>query len=123
MSALQKRHHVKGPRINAKLENIDSWLTLAQQSGWSVSGLAELCGVSTDTLRRHFVSMAGMSPRLWLAQERQKQAMALLQEGSSVKETAAYLGYRQQTNFTRKFKRYWSLRPSDQKEHSQHSSL
>jgi AraC-like DNA-binding protein len=98
--------------MNRKLQCIQIWPELARQSNWSVTALAKLCEVSSDTLRRHFLANSGKSPRHWLVEERQWQAIELLRDGSSIKETAARLGYNQQTNFTRKFKKHWGVCPS-----------
>ena len=53
----------------------------------------------------------GKSPKSWLGEQRQLQAIKLLRNGSSVKETAAVLGYKQATNFTRRFKHHWGNCP------------
>jgi AraC-like DNA-binding protein len=52
------------------------------------------------------------TPGEWLAEQRQHQAIELLRDGSSIKETASSLGYKQQTNFTRRFKEFWGACPS-----------
>jgi AraC-like DNA-binding protein len=97
---------------NSRLDRIKNWAELARQANWSVSALANLCGVSRDTLRLHFQKHMGESPGVWLAEQRQHQAIELLRDGSSIKETASSLGYKQQTNFTRKFKQFWGTCPS-----------
>jgi len=63
-------------------------------------------------LRRHFLKRMGKLPGVWLAGQRQHHAVELLRGGFSIKETAACLGYKQQTNFTRKFKEYWGTCPT-----------
>jgi len=85
---------------------------LAEQTRWCAAALAKNCGVSVRTLERHFHKQMGKSPKTWLAEQRQQQAIELLRNGSSVKETAAVLGYKQATNFTRKFKHHWGIVPS-----------
>lgn len=98
--------------MNFKLNQVKELSELAKQANWSAAAMARLCGVSTETLRRHFLAKTGKSTRQWLAEERQRKAAALLRDGSSIKETAVCLGYKQQTNFTRKFKEYWGACPS-----------
>jgi AraC-like DNA-binding protein len=85
---------------------------MAQQANWCVAALAKKCVVSRETLRQHFIKHMGKSPRTWLTEQQQRQAIKLLHDGSSIKETASCLGYKQQTNFTRKFKEYWGICPS-----------
>ena len=97
---------------NSRLKRIQNWPELAQQANWSVAALAKLCGVSANTLRRYFLHQARKAPGAWLAEQRQHQAVELLRDGSSIKETASCLGYKQQTNFTRKFKEFWGVCPS-----------
>jgi transcriptional regulator GlxA family with amidase domain len=89
--------------MNSKLNHIQNWAEAAEQTKWSVSALAEKCGVSVRTLERHFLCHIGQSPKAWLAEQRLHQAMELLREGSSVKETASTLGYKHANNFSRKF--------------------
>lgn len=98
--------------MNAKLNNGHDWPTLARQANWSVTGLAKLCGVSSSGLRRHFLTHERRTPKHWMDEERLRQAIALLNDSSSIKETAIMLGYEQQTNFTRKFKAFWGVCPS-----------
>jgi len=98
--------------MNSKLNHIKNWPELARQANWSAGALAKLCGVSTNTLRRHFLQQMRKTPGVWLAEQRQHQAIELLRDGSSIKEVAACLGYKQQTNFTRKFKEFWGACPS-----------
>jgi AraC-like DNA-binding protein len=98
--------------MNLKLNHIKNWSELARQAEWSVTKLAKLCGVSPDTLRRFFLKQKGETTKALLAEQRQHQAIELLRDGSSIKEIASCLGYKQQTNFTRKFKEFWGECPS-----------
>jgi len=98
--------------MSYKLEQIKNWPELAIQAKWSVASLAKLCGVSGDTLCRHFRKHMGKTTIAWMAEQRQHQAITLIHDGTSIKETASCLGYKQQTNFTRKFKEYWGVCPS-----------
>lgn len=97
--------------MNTRLAKIQNWPALAREAQWSVCRLAKQCAVSPATLRRHFLFMAGKSPHRWLAEERQREAWALLLDGFTIKETAVCLGYGQQTNFTRSFKEHWGICP------------
>jgi AraC-like DNA-binding protein len=98
--------------MNTKLKHVQNWPELAKRANWSASVLAKQCGVSERTLRRHFLKQMGECPREWLAGQRQDKAIELLRDGSSVKEAAAGSGYKQQTNFTRKFKSEWGACPT-----------
>jgi AraC-like DNA-binding protein len=98
--------------MSGRLKQIQDWPERARQAKYSAAALAKQCGVSRDTLRRHFLEHFGQNPQDWLAERRQQQAMKLLYVGSTVKETAASLGYQQQTNFTRQFKGCWGVCPT-----------
>ncbi len=100
--------------MNTKINYIQDWLPLVRQANWSVNELANICNVSTRTLERHFVTTLGKTPKMWMCEQRQKYAIELLRNGTSVKETALRLGYRQPTNFTRKYKQHWGCCPKDQ---------
>lgn len=98
--------------MSTKLKHIENWPELAQRAGWSSVELAKMCSVSRDTLRRYFVRHMGKATKAWLNERRQQSALQLLREGHSVKETASCLGYKQQTNFTRTFRHFWGVCPS-----------
>ena len=108
--------------MSSRLNQIQNWPELAKQAKWSASVLANLCGVSERTLRRHFVKEMGRRPKEWLAELQQRHAQELLFDGSSIKEISAFLGYKQQTNFTRKYKRQWGICPSAKQTNASNSS-
>jgi AraC-like DNA-binding protein len=97
-----------------KLKHIQNWLELARQAKWSASALAKQCGVSVRTLHRHFLQHTGKNTRIWLDEQRQRNAHELLCDGSSIKETADCLGYKSPSNFARHYKHQTGLRPSQQ---------
>src|SRR5947208_3017609 len=99
--------------MNNRLRYIHNWKELAAKADWSASMLANGCGVSLRTLQRYFGKEMGKSPKVWLAEQRQYQAMELLRKGHSVKELADRLGYEHPTHFSRDFKRYWGCTPTD----------
>lgn len=89
----------------SRLGQIRNWPELAPQANWSVTTLAKHCGISARTLRRYFQKHLGISPKAWLAGQRQKLAKELLRSGSLVKETALQLGYQHPETFSREFKK------------------
>jgi transcriptional regulator GlxA family with amidase domain len=100
--------------MNTKLKDIKNWPELAQQAKWSAADLAKHCNVSVRTLHRHFLKHQGKNPKTWLAEQRQLNARELLCGGSSVKEVAVCLGYKQPENFTRHYKSQTGICPSVQ---------
>ena len=100
--------------MNTKLNQIENWTELAQKANWSAASMAEQCGVSVRTLHRHFRETLGKNPKAWLTEQRWHAAVELLRDGSSIKEAAARLGYKQPHNFTRQYKAQWGICPSHQ---------
>jgi len=54
----------------------------------------------------------GECPHQWLFEERMQEAIELLRDGSSVKETGTALGYEYATHFSRDFKSRWGHPPN-----------
>jgi AraC family chitin signaling transcriptional activator len=100
--------------MNTRLHHTQNWVEHAREANWSAVALAKKCGVSVRTLHRYFLRKTGKNTKNWLAEQRQRHALELLCEGSSIKETAFRLGYKQPTNFTRKYKNHWGICPSMQ---------
>ena len=102
-------------RVNKSgLKRIENWPELAKEARWSAASLAKNCRVSIRTLHRFFLKNMGVSTKAWLAEQRQHNAFHLLGSGSSIKEAAFFLGYKQSSNFTRKYKKHWGICPSRQ---------
>jgi AraC-like DNA-binding protein len=100
--------------MNLKLDQIKNWPELAREAKWSASALAVKCGVSGETVRQHFRKKFGKSPKPWLAAQRQHEAIEILRNATSIKETAECLGYKQPSNFSRQFKGIFGFCPSQQ---------
>lgn len=98
---------------NSRLNQTQNWLDLATEASWSVANLAKRSGVSVRALERYFLENTGKPPKVWLTEQRQKKALALLRDSFSVKETAIRLGYRYTNNFSRDFKMHWGCCPSE----------
>jgi transcriptional regulator GlxA family with amidase domain len=97
-----------------KLDNSQDWLESARQANWSVTRMSRLYGVSSRTLERYFLENTGQTPKTWLSEQRQWQAGEILQENNvSVKEVAIRLGYKHAHHFSREFKKYWGICPTD----------
>ena len=98
--------------MNTKLNYIQNWPELAEEANWSGRTLARNCGISLRTLQRHFLEKMRKTPKVWLDEQRHRQAVKLLQDGSSIKETAAHLGYKHAHHFSRNFKKHFGFPPT-----------
>jgi AraC-like DNA-binding protein len=96
----------------SRLHTIRDWLTLARKGGFRATYLARDCGVSLRQLERFFLTKAKMTPEHWLNSLRQREAIALIIQGRSIKEVAFDLGYKQTSHFSREFKRAHGIAPS-----------
>ena len=91
--------------MNKELDLIKWGPELARDVYWSVRILAKKCGVSVRILELYFHKTRGITPKAWLSEHRQKQALELLALGISVKEAALELGYKHAHHFSRTIKR------------------
>jgi AraC-like DNA-binding protein len=98
--------------MNKQLHQIRNWPELAPAAGYRSKTLAGLCKVSVRQLERFFVGKFNKSPHCWLREARLGRAVELLRDGSSVKETAALLGYKAVAHFTRDFKKWSGMSPA-----------
>lgn len=81
---------------------------------WRVSELAELLGVSEDTLRREFLRATGLLPKAYIEQLKLRQASEMLTAtGMTVSEVALHFGYRDCYHFSRRFKFVFGVSPSN----------
>lgn len=89
------------------------WLKRAHAARYCVGTLAKRCGVSTSTLGRHIRATTGQTPHDWVRKLRMARALELLTDGTSVKETAAELGYKSPYHFARDFRDNRGYPPSE----------
>ncbi len=76
--------------------------------------LAQLCGMSTDYFRKTFEKMYGISPMKYLHNFRIKKAKAILQSDYvSIGQIAESVGYSNIYHFSKMFKQYTGMSPSE----------
>jgi len=102
----------KGTGMSRQLTQITNWPKRAAEARWCCAALAKDCHVSLTTLERHFQETMRQCPRAWLNEERQRRACELLTDGSTVKEVANLLGYKNQHHFSFAFKKHQGFAPS-----------
>ena len=98
--------------MSQRLKTVQEWEPLAQQAQYRAHELAFLCQVSLRTLQRHFRVQYGLTVSGWLREVRLRKAYGGLIQGSTVKEIAFDLGYKQLSHFSRDFKSYFGVSPS-----------
>jgi AraC family transcriptional regulator, exoenzyme S synthesis regulatory protein ExsA len=79
----------------------------------SLEELAFLCNISLSGFKRHFTRIYGTSPSRWLLQRRMEIARELLQYYNE-KPSDVYhkVGYENHSSFTKSFKQYFGITPS-----------
>ena len=99
--------------MSSRLDRITDWPKLAQEARYSAMSLAKNCGVSVRQLERYIEKVMRKPPHPWLNYMRQHKALEHLRDGCTVKETAVRLGYKNQANFSREFKKVFGFPPSE----------
>ncbi len=81
------------------------------QSQVSIADLAQAAGVSGTQVIRAFSAATGMPPHSYLVSLRVERAKALLRAGTGLAEAALEVGFSDQSQFTRHFKRLTGVTP------------
>ena len=77
----------------------------------SLAALGRECGLSPYHLARLFKKQMGVAPHRYWLQSRIEQARRLLSRGWKLADTAAHLGFVDQSHFTRQFKALVGVTP------------
>lgn len=100
--------------------HIDPWLRVQQRldstmhKGLKIDELARQMGLSTEHFIRQFKKHFGLSPKAYHTRARlQKAARVLRGSDKSIKAVAYGLGFSDPKSFTRRFKHYLGVTPSD----------
>ncbi|MGA2866766.1 MAG: helix-turn-helix domain-containing protein [Verrucomicrobiota bacterium] len=94
------------------IRNIELWLQLAGDSGYSAKALCLKLARSRRQLQRYTEELFGCGPQEFLDQVRLARAPGLLEQGNPVKTVAALLGFKRAEQLSRKFSCYYGLCPS-----------
>lgn len=95
--------------IHSRLDLIRHWPELAHAAGYCAVLLAAQCGISTRQLERFIREKMASSPHKWLRKMRLDRAVVLLQQQ---KPLADELGYSSSAHFSRDFKGFFGMTPS-----------
>lgn len=77
----------------------------------SLGEMSLMAGLSKFQLLRHFEKAFGVTPHVWLQQQRAEHARSLIRGGASLAEAAASCGYADQSHMTRLFARQFGFTP------------
>lgn len=98
--------------IHSRLDLIRHWPELAHGAGYCVAVLAAQCSVSTRQLERFIREKMANTPHKWLRKMRLDRAVRLLQQQKPLKQIADELGYSSSAHFSRDFKSFFGMTPS-----------
>ncbi|MGA8657760.1 MAG: helix-turn-helix transcriptional regulator [Chthoniobacterales bacterium] len=105
---------VAGKSYSPDVQNPITKMALYPDRQWRVKDLARLSGLSELHFYRRFRKATGSSPIDWLRRERINHACRrLLQSNDPIKQVAEQVGYNDPFFFSRDFKRYTGLPPSE----------
>ena len=92
-------------------ERIEDYIRDNTDQKITLGSLAKMVGRSTSFISHNFPQEFGMPLKEYIRRERMTRAQELLKGGSSVKETAAELGFYDEFHFSKEFKKYFSHSP------------
>jgi AraC-like DNA-binding protein len=101
--------------VGSKLKRssrLQHWVALARSASFRKIELARLCDISIRQLEREFHQEIGRTPQDWLNEQRAIASRHLLLEGTDRKQILKKLGFKQQSQFSRDFKKYNGISPS-----------
>jgi AraC-like DNA-binding protein len=97
-----------------RVQTVNNFISANLRRRVSLSELAEIVNLSSSQLSRLFKTETGISPGEYLIRLRMEKAGELLASGFlTIKEIMAETGYNNKSNFSRRFRRYFDLTPSE----------
>ena len=99
--------------MRSRLDRVTDWEQRLQNARWQAQRLARACGVGEWTLRHYVRERFGLRLHAWITKERMSEASDLLAQGLTVKEVAWAVGYKQPSHFSREFKVFHGVGPSE----------
>ena len=99
--------------MNSRLKQIANWPELAQLHRYCVRALADHVGCSRRQLGRYVRRTQRQSPAAWLNGLRQRHALELLRAHHRVTAVGRALHYKTTAHFSRAFKKFYGVPPSE----------
>src|ERR1700744_6210263 len=94
------------------LHDREFWRVCARSAGFQSAALATNLKISVRQLHRYSRNLFNRSLQEWLNELRLSQAAEELFRQGSVKAAAFELGFKQVSHFSREFKKYYGLSPT-----------
>jgi transcriptional regulator GlxA family with amidase domain len=99
------------PLENRRLRLTISYVEANLGRPLTLEKLADVAGSSLFHFAKRFRLSTGVAPYAFVVGWRMTRAMQLLRKGSTVRQAAAAVGYRQVGRFRRQFKAHWGQAP------------
>lgn len=105
----------KPTQTTDKLRQIKRYINYNYMLPLSVEGLAKSYGFERSYLFRIFKARYGVGIKEYIIRVRMRCARQFLEEGCTVSECAHLVGYEDEFNFSKAFKKHYGISPSDVK--------
>jgi len=110
---------VKGGIPRVRLHRVLEYIAASSDRDITLAQLAEVAGMSRFHFARLFRTQMGMTPHRYVINERLERAKALLRiDASTVKDIAAETGFMSTGQFSRTFRQYVGVSPTEWKRNS-----
>jgi len=95
-----------------RTQHPNQYLKIARCSDFNVRKMSRLLRISQRQLQREIRQLFGLRPLHWLKKLRLTAAGVLLKKRRSIKMVSEYLGFKQLSHFSREFKLFHGLTPT-----------
>ena len=102
------------------VERVKQYISFNYMRELSVSEISEYFGYERSYLYRVFKQCCGISIKEYIVKTRMQASHILLSKGFSVKSTAFAVGYADQFNFSKAFKKHFGIAPKSEKKSKRH---
>ncbi|MDD1779577.1 AraC family transcriptional regulator [Enterovibrio sp. ZSDZ35] len=104
-------HHAGANRIAPVVHYIEQHF----ERNIDIEEIADVAGMSVSSLHEHFKLVTSVSPMQYVKSLRLHKARSMLSQGYQVSEVCFGVGYSSPSQFSREFKRYFGITPSNAK--------
>jgi AraC-like DNA-binding protein len=99
-------------RVDEKIEKGTLYIQKHLGKEMTLEEISDYCGYHPKYFIRLFKASMGVTPHQFLVSCRMKKALSMLLAGTSVKEVAENVGYKESKNFSRAFRQKYGMTPS-----------